>query len=81
MTNPTTEQLEEEWLATAHDLEGGRQEYKQIAMMHAACLMSVKYLIDIRHFLWKVAGIKAGTYDGYLGMFNEHGVAYHITAQ
>lgn len=74
---PTKEQLEEEYLTTAQDLEGGEEEYKQIAMMHAACLMSVKYKIDIQHFLWKVVGVKSGTYDKYLELLDHHGVEYY----
>ena len=58
-------------------LEGGEEEYKQIAMMHAACLMSVKYKIDIQHFLWKVVGVKSGTYDKYLELLDHHGVEYY----
>lgn len=81
MANPSREQLEEEWLTTTRELEAGQKEYRQIAMMHAACLMSVKYMIDIRHFMWKVAGIKAGTYDGYLELFEKHGVGHYTTIQ
>ena len=76
---PTKEKLEEELFSTAHKLECGQTEFKQIALMHAACLMSVKYMIDIRVFMWKVCGIKAGTYDGYLRLFEEHGVGHYIT--
>lgn len=78
---PSKEQLEEEWLTLTGTLTAGQEEYKQIAMMHAACLMSVKYMIDIRQFMWKVAGIKAGKYDKYLELFQQHGVGHYITAE
>ena len=74
---PTKEQLEEEWLTLSGNLMAGQEEYKQIAMMHAACLMSVKHMIDIRVFMWKIAGIKAGKYDLMLKKFEEHGVGYY----
>ena len=74
---PTTEQLQEEWVGKRQLLAGSNEEYGQIAGMHAACVMSMEYEIDIAKFMWKVCGVRAGTYDQFLQMFKDNGIDYY----
>ena len=42
------------------------------------CAMSDKYSIDIRRYLWNVAGIQRNVYENVLPQMKEYGVKYFI---
>lgn len=77
MQVPSVETLEEEWLCLANKLIGNDSIYLKEAMLHAACIMSCKYTIDIRKFMWNVCGQKCS--NAFLTIMDEHNVKYHIS--
>ena len=73
---PPKEFLEEEWLGMTYTLMNNDLQYKQLAMYHAACLLSNKYKVDIHKFMWNIAKI---TLDkSVLKEFDTRDIQYHI---
>ena len=74
---PTKEVQQDEVVTLANTLANGHPEYMDMALLHASCILSQKYKIDIHKFMWNILGKRRGKYENMLHMFNNHGVKYH----
>lgn len=79
MMTPSREVLQDEFahLSMQYQSKCNNKTPVIVSQLITACILSEKYKIDIRKYLWNVAGIKRGTYDGVIQQLQKYGITHY----